>query len=121
MIFVIDSDAAMRMCLARAVAKAGGEVREFSNAIEAMDAIEEAPELILMEVMLDGPDGFTFLNELASYKDTMQTPVVIVTEAAVISRLTAAELASYGVVGVLDKDTLTPEEIMKYVQKYRRD
>ncbi len=79
MILVIDDDEIMAECVARGCRgrknrhgdKGQGEreVRIFTNAIEAMNFIAEngAPEMIFLDILLDGPDGFTFLNELMSY------------------------------------------------------
>lgn len=114
MIYVIDDDMIMAECVARACKMSS--VRIFGNAIEAMNAIDEdgAPELIFLDILLDGPDGFTFLNELASYTDTAKVPVVIVSSLDFEGR----DLSKYGVVGVLDKTKMLPQEIYEYVQKY---
>ena len=113
MIFVIDDDEIMAECIARA---AGGEVRIFTNAIEAMQEIMVGvvPELIFLDILLDGPDGFTFLNELVSYEDTAKIPVVIVSSLDFGKK----DLSMYGVVGVLNKDTMEPKEIKSYVKEY---
>ena len=110
MVFVIDDDRIMANCIARAV---DGPVKIFSNAIEAMDLISEGeiPKLIFLDILLDGPDGFTFLNELVSYSDTQKIPVVVVSSLD----FSGQDLSSYGVVGFLNKDTMTPEEIRSYV------
>ena len=112
MIFVIDDDYVMAECIARAVKR---ESRVFSNVIEAMEAISdgEVPEIVFLDVLLDGPDGFTFLNEIMSYEDTAKIPIVIV------SSLDLDEnLSSYGVVGVLKKETMKPKDIYGFVKKY---
>lgn len=112
MIFVIDDDLIMAECVARAVKR---EVKIFGNAIEAMNVISdgEVPEMIFLDILLDGPDGFTFLNELVSYMDTAKVPVVIVS-----SLDFEKDLSAYGVVGVLKKETMKPEDIYGYVEKY---
>ena len=111
MIFIIDDDEIMAECIARAVKK---PCRIFSNAIEAMNAInDEIPELIFLDILLDGPDGFTFLNELASYQDTANIPIVIVTSLDLANR----DLSQYNVVGILSKDNMTPQEIKQYVDQ----
>lgn len=113
MIFVIDDNKMMAEC----VAKACGErkVRIFGDAIAATRALGDGlPEMIFMDVMLTGPDCFTMLNELISYSDTVKIPVVLVTA----TRLNGFDLSEYGVVGVLDKDTMTPAEVRGYVEKY---
>lgn len=107
LVFVIDDDEIMAQCVARAVR--GAQVKIFSNGIEAMRAISEGevPDLIFLDLLLDGPDGFTFLNELVSYEDTMRISVVVVTALDLAER----SLAEYNVVAVLNKETMRPEEI----------
>lgn len=113
MIFVIEDNRIMAECIARAIE---GEVRIFGNAIAAMNAISdgEIPGMIFLDVLLDGPDGFTFLNELVSYDDTKKIPVVIVTSL----EIKKYNLSSYGVVGVLEKESMRPENVKEYVEKY---
>ena len=115
MIYIIDDDEIMCECIKNACGH-NTEVLVFSNAIEAMSKIDEKklPSLIFLDILLDGPDGFTFLNELLSYSDTEKIPVVIVTSLNVGD----TNLSEYGVVGVLDKDAMTPEEILSYVKEY---
>ena len=114
MIYVIDDDEIMGECVARACT--GHEVRQFTNAIEAMNFLAEAgpPDLIFLDILLDGPDGFTFLNELQSYADTAVVPVVIVSSLDFAGR----DLRSYGVVEALHKDTMRPEQIRVLAEKY---
>ncbi len=113
MIFVIDDDVIMAECVAKACGER--EVRRFSDAIAAMNALDEKlPKMIFMDVMLTGPDGFSFLNETISYTDTMKIPVVIVSSVD----FDAKDLSDYGVVGVLKKDTMRPEDVREYVEKY---
>ena len=116
MIFVIDDDEIMAECITSAIG--GSEVRIFGNAIEAMEAISEGeiPEMIFLDILLTGPDGFTFLNELASYGDTAKIPVVLVTSLAIHNK----DLSTYGVVGILEKEKMKPQEINEYVKRYAK-
>lgn len=116
MIFVVDDDEIMAECIARACH--GREVMVFSNAIEAMNTISEGkiPELIFLDILLDGPNGFTFLNELVSYTDTVKIPVVIVSSLD----FKGEDLSAYGIVGVLEKEKMRPEEIYRYARKYTK-
>ena len=113
MIYVIDDDEIMCECIAKSCKT---EVRKFNNAIEAMAKISagEMPSLIFLDVMLNGPNGFTFLNELVSYTDTAKIPIVVVSSL----NFTKQDLSEYGVVGVLDKATMTPQEISTYAREY---
>ena len=113
MIFIIDDDEVMAKCVERATKS---DCLVFGNAIEAISAIADGklPSLIFLDILLDGPDGFTFLNELASYTDTEKIPVVIFSSIDFSEK----DLSEYGVVGVLNKDVMTPQEIRGYVERY---
>ena len=114
MIFVIDDDEIMAECIARAVKR---ETNIFSNSLEAMHALnEEVPEMIFLDILLDGPDGFTFLNELVSYTDTVKIPIIIVSSL----NFAGKDLSMYGVVGTLNKDSMKPDDIKKYVEQYAK-
>ena len=122
MIYIIDNDMMMAECIAGAVCSCfdkdkSEDVKFFQNAIEAMQEIAEADvseiEMIFLDIMLDGPDGFTFLNELQSYGDTAQIPIVIVTALKI-----KADLSDYGVVGLLDKSTMQPDDICALVCRH---
>ena len=113
MIFVIDDDKIMAECIARACEPR--EVAVFANAIDAVNELNDGlPDLIFLDILLDGPDGFTFLNDIVSYADTAQIPVVIVSSLDFAER----DLTNYGVVGILDKNKMTPQEIKDYVERY---
>lgn len=112
MIYIIDDDDIMAECIARSCQ---GSYKIFHNAIEAMTAIDEyPPQLIFLDILLDGPDGFTFLNEMVSYPDTATIPIIIVSSL----KIPLHHVKDYGVVAVLDKSTMTPQEIKNYVNKY---
>ncbi|MBO7561151.1 response regulator [Candidatus Saccharibacteria bacterium] len=112
MIFIIDDDEIMAECVARAIKK---DTKIFHNAIEAMNALDDGlPEMIFLDILLDGPDGFTFLNELMSYQDTAKIPVVIITSLDI----NVEKMRDYGVVGVIKKEEMTPSQIKKYVADY---
>ena len=116
MIYVIDDDEIMAECIARACRGAEKEVKVFTDAITAMGEIAggEMPQLIFLDILLTGPDGFTFLNELVSYVDTGAVPVVVVSSLD----LTGEDLSAYNVVGVLSKEKMTPQEVWSYAEEY---
>ena len=112
MIFIIDDDEIMADCIATATRK---ETKIFKNAIEAMNAIDEnTPSLIFLDILLDGPDGFTFLNELLSYPDLVKIPIVIVSSLDVKSY----NLKNYNIVKVLDKTTMQPKDVKDLTDEY---
>ncbi len=91
------------------------EILEFKNPIDAMYSLEDPlPSLIFLDVLLPGADAFTFLHELLSYPDTAKIPIVIVSALD----LSKFDLKLYGVRAILNKETLTPEDIFYYVERY---
>ena len=114
MVFIIDDDHIMAECISLQCRHFGVKTRIFHNAIDAISALNNStPSLIFLDILLDGPNGFTFLNETISYSDTVKIPVVIVSSLDI-----SHDLSIYGVVGVLNKATMLPHDIKYYVQKY---
>lgn len=106
-IFIIEDDRIMADCIALSLQDLG-EIETFGNVFTAIQALDQGlPDLIFLDVLLDGPDGFTLLNELASYSDTALIPVIIVSSLD----FSHHDLRHYGVVGYLNKETMLPEEI----------
>lgn len=114
MIFVIDDDKITGEAIIRVIKKNGHEAKLFADAYAAIDAIEgSALEMVFLDVFLTGPDGFTFLNELASYEDTMNVPAVLVSE----RDFSKYDLSEYNVVGCLNKSTMKPSDVKYYLDK----
>lgn len=117
LIYIIEDEPIMADCLAAAIAGVAEEPFEygiFNDAVTAMAAVNERlPDVILLDVMLSGPDGFTFLNEMISYHDTANIPVILISTLD----LTHRNLSHYGVVKVLDKSKMTPEDIYAAIQE----
>lgn len=85
----------------------------FSNVVEAINATnEKTPDLVFLDILLDGPDGFTLLNEFQSYGDLSKIPVVIVSSLT----LPARNMNKYGIIGNLNKSLMTPIQVQEYVR-----
>ncbi len=122
-VFIIEDDPLMAECISRAASKilvssknnspaTPPTIKTFPDAISAIDALSDyLPDLIVLDILLTGPDGFTFLNEIISYTDTAKIPVIIVTSL----NLSSENLTHYGVRTVLNKETMTPADIQKAV------
>lgn len=89
----------------------------FYNAIEANAAFselseEELPSLIILDILLTGPDGFTLLNELLSYPETSQIPVLLISSL----NLGQMSLQAYNVRAILNKETFTPADFVAKIK-----
>lgn len=115
MILIVDSDEVFGECVIETLKKNKFDGHLSRNAITAINEIESGvPSLVFLDPILTGPDGFTFLNEMASYADTMNVPVVIVSE----KDFSKFDLSEYNVVGILDKNKMKPKEILDYAREY---
>lgn len=128
-IFLIEDDRVMAECIARAMeignlhnaeddAIHKHEIVYFSNAIAAMNELNRTiPDLIILDILLSGPDGFSFLNELVSYSDTVRIPVIVITSLD----LSGSDLSHYGVRRILQKETMTPKTIQAAIDETLND
>jgi|GEM_PF-493839 len=114
MIYIIEDNEIMAELLARYCAP--HEVKIFHNAVDAiMNLDEDMPSLIFLDVLLTGPDGFTFLNEINSYPNVPN--VVLVTSL----NLKTDNLEDYNVKQIINKDTMLPEDVKNTIKKWCKD
>ena len=120
-VYILEDDDIMAGCIAGAIKKAGKSVKikHFKDAISAIQNLDSnnLPKIIFLDILLTGPDGFTFLNELASYDDTNKIPIVIISSLD----FTGKDLSSYNVIGILNKETMYPADIQKFIKEYLSD
>ena len=115
LIYVIEDDRDMSELLTNYL-KRIAEVKKFYNAISAVNNIDEDnPSLILLDILLDGPDGFTFLNEIMSYQKTAKIPIILITSLEIGAK---EDLIDYGVVEILNKESTTPDEIREVTEEW---
>ena len=92
------------------------EVGLFRNGVELMERMnEEVPDVLILDIMLTGPTGFSVLHEMQSYEDLGRVPVIVVSGVGI-----KEDLNEYGVVRVFDKEEMRPEELLKETQKQCR-
>lgn len=80
LIYAVDDEAPIRELYTYALEDAGFAVATFAGAEELYTALSDGrmPDLILLDVMLDGEDGFTILRTLRAREKTQAIPVIMV-------------------------------------------
>ena len=118
-IFIIEDDPDFAKIYQKHLTRYFPEIPQqvFYNAIEANAAFselseEELPSLIILDILLTGPDGFTLLNELLSYPETSQIPVLLISSL----NLGQMSLQAYNVRAILNKETFTPDDFVEKVK-----
>ncbi len=80
LILVVDDDPATRLILRRALERDGYRVEEAADGAAALERFERlGPDLILMDAVMPGMDGFTACARLQRLPGGALTPVLIIT------------------------------------------
>lgn len=80
MIYLVEDDDNIRKLVNYALCKEGFIVKEFSAPTEFWSEIKSnAPELILLDIMLPDEDGLSILKRLRENKKTTDIPVIMLT------------------------------------------
>ncbi len=79
-IFVVDDDREIREIVTFVLKRNGFEVTAASNGQQLQHLlIQQIPDLIILDVMMPGEDGYQIFSALRSDPQTQQIPVVIMT------------------------------------------
>jgi CheY-like chemotaxis protein len=101
-VLVADDDPRHRKLMDTVLHAEGYEVRSVESGVAALAAIAgEAPDVLLLDLMMPGMDGFEVVRRLKADPATRRIPIVMVT--ALDDDASRARLAAAGVVDVLTK------------------
>ena len=115
-VLIVEDDDWLAEQYGRVLTDEGYGVDFAPHALAAMDAVDTArPDLILLDLLLAGPNAFTLLHELRSHTDHAGIPVILCTNSA--DSIAQEDISAYGVRQVLDKATVLPEEMIAAVKK----
>ncbi len=79
-ILVVDDDTRIQMVIRIMLQKKGYEVKCVSSGIEAFGEIPAfGPDLIMLDVMMPGMDGYEVCRKLKSSESTKNIPVIMLT------------------------------------------
>ena len=80
MIYCVEDDRSIRELITYTLKISGFDAEGFENAKDFFDALEKAvPELILLDIMLEGKDGLQILKELKESDRFKEIPVIMAT------------------------------------------
>ena len=117
-ILVVDDDRDTREVLQRHLERQGYHAVEAANGWEALIALDNHHiDLILLDVMMPGMDGMTFLRILRNAQRTMPLPVVLVTALAPQDAQSRLRTLGLGVDDILNKTPQMYEDLLKTVNK----
>jgi DNA-binding response OmpR family regulator len=115
-VLIVEDDEWLAQQHQRMLESAGIRSEYVAHALAAIDAIDTMrPDVLVLDVLLAGPNAFTLLHELQSHSDLAGIPVIFCTNSA--DELTAEDVAVYGVRYILDKTTMVPGDLVASVKK----
>ncbi len=114
-ILIVEDDKFLRELIAKKLIKEGYEVEE---AIDGEDGVRKAkkimPDLILLDLILPGIDGFEVLKRIKEDEKTASIPVVILSNLGQKDEIEKG--LNLGAVDFLIKAHFTPEEIVEKIK-----
>jgi len=79
-ILVVDDDTKIQMVIRIMLQKKGYEVKCASSGLEAFQEIPDfGPDLVMLDVMMPGMDGYEVCRKLKSSENTKNIPVIMLT------------------------------------------
>jgi DNA-binding response OmpR family regulator len=118
-ILIVEDDRFLRELIARKLKNEGYEVLEAIDGEEGLKRIkEEKPDLVLLDLILPGIDGFEVLAKAKEDPDTAQIPVIILSNLG--QREEIERGLKLGAIDYLIKAHFTPGEIIEKIKNILR-
>lgn len=119
-ILVVEDDKFLRELITQKLAREGYDVKEAVDGEEGVVKVkEEKPDVILLDLILPGIDGFEVLAKIKEDPEVENIPVVILSNLG--QRDDVERGLKLGAVDFLIKAHFTPGEIIEKVEKIMKD
>ena len=116
MIYIVEDDAAIRELEQYALQSSGYDVQSFESSESFWQAMNAAvPELVILDVMLPGEDGFSILKKLRAAPSLRRLPIIMIT--AKSSELDTVRGLDCGADDYITK-TFSPSEMVARVKAH---
>ena len=80
-ILAIEDDPDLSYLYESLLGQEGHRVTTAKNAEQALHRLDEHPDVVLLDLMIPGMDGYTLLRRMRERRDLRDTPVVVVSAA----------------------------------------
>ena len=120
-LLIIDDDELDREMVRRALVATGEEfeLEEVTNSQSALEILNKKDfDCLILDYLLPGVDGLTFLRELAIDSDTLHIPVVMITGEG--NEEVAVEAMKLGVYDYITKQKLTSSSLLSAIKNALR-
>jgi len=118
-ILIIEDDKFLRELISNKLAKRGYELIQAVDGEQGFEKTKkEKPDVILLDLILPGIDGFEVLSKIRKEKDIAETPVLILSNLGQKEDIEKA--LNLGAADYLIKAHFTPEEIVEKIGEMSR-
>ncbi len=115
-ILVVEDDKFLRELISQKLKREGHDVREAVDGEDGIKKInEEKPDIVLLDLILPGIDGFEVLSKIKENPEREDVPVIILSNLG--QRDDVERGLKLGAVDFLIKAHFTPGEIIEKIEK----
>ncbi len=119
-ILVVEDDKFLRELITQKLKRENHDVREAVDGEDGVKKIEEEkPDIILLDLILPGIDGFEVLSKIKKNPERKDVPVIILSNLG--QRDDVERGLKLGAVDFLIKAHFTPGEIIEKIEKVLKD
>lgn len=114
-ILIVEDDKFLRDLISQKLLKAGYDITEAIDGEKGIEGVKkEKPDLVLLDLILPGVDGFEVLSQIKADPILAQIPVIILSNLG--QKEDVERGLKLGAVDYLIKAHFTPEEIIQKVK-----
>lgn len=114
-VLVVDDEPTARSMLRLILVRAGFEVREAKDGYEALEQVERnVPDVMLLDIMMPGMDGFTVCQILREQESTVDLPIIMLSARADPESVNTG--LRVGATKYLTKP-VTPDELTRHIRE----
>jgi DNA-binding response OmpR family regulator len=114
-VLVVDDEPTARSMLRLILVRAGFEVREAKDGYEALEQVERIiPDVMLLDIMMPGMDGFTVCQILREQENTVDLPIIMLSARADPESVNTG--LRVGATKYLTKP-VTPDELTRHIRE----
>jgi two-component system sensor histidine kinase ChiS len=116
-VFIVDDDKFLLNMYSIKFSKNNFEVNSASSGAEVISKIKDGyvPDIILLDIVMPGMDGFEILENLRKDKLAEQASVIMLTNQGQLSDIEKAQ--KFGIDGYIIKATTIPSEVVEEVTR----
>ncbi|MFC1625268.1 response regulator [Patescibacteria group bacterium] len=118
-VLVVEDDEFLRKIISQKLVKEGFDVRPVIDVVGALDSMKEKiPQIILLDLILPGMDGFELLDKIKKNPKYSGIPVIVLSNLG--QKEDKERATSMGAVDYLVKADYTPADIVERIRKVLR-